>query len=174
MATRSLGTVPANYLFLELHYWRCQQHSNVRPHCSGAPFVHCVAAGYWYGCVFACAQCAQVVVLLDTQQSHAVHLRFWFRHDDTAGWFFLLFLAHLHSRSLCLALAHQLVQFANLLSLQLFINYKLKSVAHLPWRAMVYKALNSECCSCAVWFLFCLALTRPTFSLRPFLDESVH
>ena len=34
--------------------------------------------------------------------------------------FFLLFLAHLHSRSLCLALTHQLVQFANLLSLQLF------------------------------------------------------
>jgi hypothetical protein len=26
---------------------------------------------------------------------------------------------------------------------QLFINYKLKSVAHLPWRGMVYKALNT-------------------------------
>jgi len=26
---------------------------------------------------------------------------------------------------------------------QLFINYKLKSVAHLPWRAMVYKSLNT-------------------------------
>ena len=26
---------------------------------------------------------------------------------------------------------------------QLFINYKLKSVAHLPWRMMTYKALNT-------------------------------
>jgi len=26
---------------------------------------------------------------------------------------------------------------------QLFINYKLKSVAHMPWRSMVYKALNT-------------------------------
>ena len=26
---------------------------------------------------------------------------------------------------------------------QLFINYKLKSVAHLPWRQMTYKALNT-------------------------------
>ena len=26
---------------------------------------------------------------------------------------------------------------------QLFINYKLKSVAHMPWRMMTYKALNT-------------------------------
>lgn len=26
---------------------------------------------------------------------------------------------------------------------QLFINYKLKSVAHMPWKAMIYKALNT-------------------------------
>lgn len=26
---------------------------------------------------------------------------------------------------------------------QLYINYKLKSVSHLPWRTMVYKALNT-------------------------------
>ena len=26
---------------------------------------------------------------------------------------------------------------------QLFINYKLKSVAHLPWRALMYKAFNT-------------------------------
>jgi hypothetical protein len=26
---------------------------------------------------------------------------------------------------------------------QLFINYKLKSVAHLPWRMMVYRSLNT-------------------------------
>ena len=26
---------------------------------------------------------------------------------------------------------------------QLFINYKLKSVAHMPWKAMIYKSLNT-------------------------------
>lgn len=26
---------------------------------------------------------------------------------------------------------------------QLFINYKMKSVAHMPWKVMVYKALNT-------------------------------
>jgi hypothetical protein len=26
---------------------------------------------------------------------------------------------------------------------QLFLNYKLKSVSHIPWRAMVYKVLNT-------------------------------
>ncbi len=26
---------------------------------------------------------------------------------------------------------------------QLFINYKLKSVAHLPWRFLIYRALNT-------------------------------
>lgn len=26
---------------------------------------------------------------------------------------------------------------------QLFINYKMKSIAHLPWRMLTYKALNT-------------------------------
>jgi len=26
---------------------------------------------------------------------------------------------------------------------QLFINYKLKSVAHMPWKTLTYKALNT-------------------------------
>ena len=30
-----------------------------------------------------------------------------------------------------------------LMTPQLFINYKLKSVAHLPWKVMVYKAINT-------------------------------
>ena len=30
-----------------------------------------------------------------------------------------------------------------LMTPQLFINYKLKSVAHMPWRAMVYKSLGT-------------------------------
>ena len=30
-----------------------------------------------------------------------------------------------------------------LMTPQLFINYKLKSVAHMPWKAMVYKSLNT-------------------------------
>ena len=29
---------------------------------------------------------------------------------------------------------------------QLFINYKLKSVAHLPWRMLTYKVPASRCC----------------------------
>ena len=31
----------------------------------------------------------------------------------------------------------------NICAPQLFINYKLKSVAHLPWRMLTYKALNT-------------------------------
>ena len=30
-----------------------------------------------------------------------------------------------------------------LMTPQLYINYKLKSVAHMPWKSMVYKALNT-------------------------------
>ncbi|VEL09110.1 unnamed protein product [Protopolystoma xenopodis] len=30
-----------------------------------------------------------------------------------------------------------------LMSPQIFINYRLKSVAHLPWRALTYKAFNT-------------------------------
>ena len=35
-----------------------------------------------------------------------------------------------------------MVQFV-LMTPQLFVNYKLKSVAHLPWRALSYKAFNT-------------------------------
>jgi len=31
-----------------------------------------------------------------------------------------------------------------MMSSQLFINYKLKSVSHLPWRMMTYQALNTS------------------------------
>ena len=40
---------------------------------------------------------------------------------------------------------------------QLYINYKLKSVAHLPWRAMVYKSLNTF-----VDDLFAFVIKMPT------------
>lgn len=40
---------------------------------------------------------------------------------------------------------------------QLFINYKLKSVAHLPWRALIYKALNT-----VIDDLFAFIIKMPT------------
>ncbi|KAG5192537.1 cleft lip and palate transmembrane protein 1-domain-containing protein [Tribonema minus] len=36
---------------------------------------------------------------------------------------------------------------------QLFINYKLKSVAHLPWRTMVYKSLNTFIDDCFAFII---------------------
>ena len=40
---------------------------------------------------------------------------------------------------------------------QLFINYKLKSVAHLPWKMMTYKALNT-----VIDDLFAFIIKMPT------------
>ena len=40
---------------------------------------------------------------------------------------------------------------------QLFVNYKLKSVAHLPWRAFTYKAFNTF-----IDDLFAFIITMPT------------
>lgn len=40
---------------------------------------------------------------------------------------------------------------------QLFINYKLKSVAHLPWRQMTYKFLNT-----IIDDLFAFVIKMPT------------
>ena len=41
---------------------------------------------------------------------------------------------------------------------QLFINYKLKSVAHLPWRMLTYKALNTFVCVIYLLYLNVLYL----------------
>ena len=52
---------------------------------------------------------------------------------------------------------------------QLFINYKMQSVAHLPWRAMVYKALNTF-----VDDLFAFVIKMPTLHrLACFRDDLV-
>ena len=52
---------------------------------------------------------------------------------------------------------------------QLFINYKLKSVAHLPWRVMCYKALNTF-----IDDLFAFIITMPTMHrLACFRDDLV-
>ena len=70
--------------------------------------------------------------------------------------FLLIIYFHLHT-PICLFLQHKsfyswiissLVGFVYtfgfiLMTPQLYINYKLKSVAHMPWKAMVYKALNT-------------------------------
>ncbi|XP_015758843.1 PREDICTED: cleft lip and palate transmembrane protein 1 homolog [Acropora digitifera] len=52
---------------------------------------------------------------------------------------------------------------------QLFINYKLKSVAHLPWRMMTYKALNTF-----IDDLFAFVIKMPTlYRLGCFRDDIV-
>ena len=52
---------------------------------------------------------------------------------------------------------------------QLFINYKLKSVAHLPWRALVYKTLNTF-----IDDLFAFIIKMPTMHrLACFRDDIV-
>lgn len=52
---------------------------------------------------------------------------------------------------------------------QLYINYKLKSVAHLPWKAMTYKALNTF-----VDDLFAFIIKMPTLHrLAAFRDDVI-
>lgn len=52
---------------------------------------------------------------------------------------------------------------------QLFINYKLKSVAHLPWRMMTYKALNTF-----IDDLFAFVIKMPTlYRIGCFRDDIV-
>jgi len=52
---------------------------------------------------------------------------------------------------------------------QLFINYKLKSVSHLPWRVFVYKALNTF-----IDDLFAFIITMPTLHrVSVFRDDLV-
>merc|ERR1740128_668826 len=52
---------------------------------------------------------------------------------------------------------------------QLFINYKLKSVAHLPWRMMTYKALNTF-----IDDIFAFVIKMPTmYRLGCFRDDLV-
>lgn len=52
---------------------------------------------------------------------------------------------------------------------RLFINYKLKSVAHLPWRAMVYKFLNT-----IIDDLFAFVIKMPTLHrLSCFRDDII-
>jgi len=52
---------------------------------------------------------------------------------------------------------------------QLFINYKLQSVAHLPWRTFIYKAINTF-----IDDLFAFLIRMPTMHrLRVFRDDIV-
>jgi len=52
---------------------------------------------------------------------------------------------------------------------QLFINYKLKSVSHLPWRMMTYKALNTF-----IDDLFAFVIKMPTmYRLGCFRDDII-
>ncbi|VDM21312.1 unnamed protein product [Hydatigera taeniaeformis] len=52
---------------------------------------------------------------------------------------------------------------------QLFINYKLKSVAHLPWRMLTYKALNTF-----IDDLFAFVIKTPTlYRIGCFRDDAI-
>ena len=52
---------------------------------------------------------------------------------------------------------------------QLFINYKMKSVAHLPWRQMTYKFLNTF-----IDDIFAFVIKMPTlYRLSVFRDDIV-
>lgn len=52
---------------------------------------------------------------------------------------------------------------------QLFINYKLKSVAHLPWRMLTYKFINTF-----IDDLFAFVIRMPTmYRLGCFRDDIV-
>jgi hypothetical protein len=52
---------------------------------------------------------------------------------------------------------------------QLFINYKLKSVAHLPWRAFAYKALNTF-----IDDLFAFIIKMPTMHRLSCFRDDIH
>merc|ERR1719394_145886 len=52
---------------------------------------------------------------------------------------------------------------------QLFINYKMKSVAHLPWRMLTYKALNTF-----IDDLFAFVIKMPTlYRIGCFRDDII-
>lgn len=52
---------------------------------------------------------------------------------------------------------------------QLFVNYKLKSVAHLPWRSFMYKAFNTF-----IDDVFAFIITMPTaHRVACFRDDAV-
>eukprot|EP00954_Amorphochlora_amoebiformis_P009316 724921-Amorphochlora_amoeboformis.AAC.1 len=50
---------------------------------------------------------------------------------------------------------------------QIFINYKLKSVAHLPWRPLMYKAFNTFVDDAFAWII-----EMPTGELTPHLNST--
>jgi hypothetical protein len=51
---------------------------------------------------------------------------------------------------------------------QLFINYQLKSVAHMPWRTFIYKALNTF-----IDDLFAFVIRMPTLHRLACLRDDV-
>ena len=43
---------------------------------------------------------------------------------------------------------------------QIFINYKLKSVAHMPWRVLIYKAFNTFIDDVFAWWIMAERTTK--------------
>ncbi|KAL5012184.1 hypothetical protein ScPMuIL_010735 [Solemya velum] len=83
----------------------------------------------------------------------------------------LMYVQHKSWRSWCIqSLVNGVYAFGFLFMLpQLFVNYKLKSVAHLPWRAFMYKAFNTF-----IDDVFAFIITMPTaHRLACFRDDVV-
>mmetsp|Transcript_29063 Transcript_29063/g.66588 ORF Transcript_29063/g.66588 Transcript_29063/m.66588 type:complete len:190 (-) Transcript_29063:93-662(-) len=86
------------------------------------------------------------MVFLDHKHLGRIHLHVWLRHDDSAG-------KKRSNRYVPMnihppvsdAKSHpfSFPRFVQPSPVQLFINYKLKSVAHLNWRTLTYKSLNT-------------------------------
>ena len=110
----------------------------------------CVVRAFWSGThtiyltnssrlVFSLASEAQIMVQLDTQHARRFHLHvricstsiLWSCPPASA------LTPHVHW-------SHTPSNPQNMTP-QLFINYKLQSVAHLNWRTMTYKSINSKC-----------------------------
>jgi hypothetical protein len=100
---------------------------------------------------------AEGVVQLGPLDALRVPLDLRVHHDDSAG------------GSLLICGWRECVGIESPDSLQLFINYKLKSVAHLPWRMLSYKFINTF-----IDDLFAFVIRMPTmYRIGCFRDDIV-
>lgn len=89
-----------------------------------------LSTSHWVCYIFACVRGTQRLVLVGTLHALRLPLDVWY----DIKYFTLIKLK-----------AYVIISVLGFIMMtpQLFINYKLKSVAHLPWRMMTYKALNT-------------------------------
>jgi hypothetical protein len=73
-----------------------------------------------------------MAVLYPLVAGYALYSLFYDRHRSWWSWILSSLVGAVYSFG-----------FVGMASSQLYLNYRLKSVAHMPWRAMTYKALNT-------------------------------